>query len=95
VLVWSVAEYQSGSSCCYVSIATAARLELVCLCGVVVQPAAAAPVRGHRSEEDSAGAENAVIVHGLSFLSAASATLIRSILQTSRLEARPLFHLAV
>ena len=49
MLVWGVAEYQSGSSCCYVSIATAARLELARLGAVVVQPAAAAPVRGHSS----------------------------------------------
>ena len=73
MLVWGVAEYQSGSSCCYVSIATAARLELVCLGVVVVQPAAAAPVRGHRPEEGSAGAEQAVIVHDLSLLSKARA----------------------
>ena len=65
MLVWSVAEYQSGSSCCYVSIATAARLELVRLCGVIVQPAAAAPLRGHRPDEDAADAEHAVIGHGL------------------------------
>jgi hypothetical protein len=56
-----------------------ARLELVRLRTVGVQPAAAAPVRDHRSEEGSADAEQAVIVHGRSFLSAASATLIRSI----------------
>jgi len=69
VLVWSVAEYQSGSSCCYVLIATAARLELVRLGVVVAQPAAPAPVRGHRSEERSAGTEQAVLVQGLSLLS--------------------------
>ena len=95
MLVWSVAEYQLGSSCCYVSIATAARLELVRLGGVVVQAAAAPPVRGHRSEEGSAGAEQAVIGHGLSLLSQAPATLITSIVPTSRPETRPYFHLAV